>query len=199
MKSRNQVQTRSKPGLGVRSGSSAGGFCHPARTASGLEAARAWIRPVPGTFEPVVPMLRERPKRGDRELYIERWLKAPAEEADGTRVARDRGTPQGGVISPLLANIFLHHVFDLWMSGEFPGCPFERYADDIVIHCATREEALAVKAQVEERLRRCKLEAHPDKTRIVYCRDSKRRQDHEQIQFDFLGYTFRPRQAKNRR
>lgn len=131
-------------------------------------------------------------------LYIERWLKAPAEEADGTRVARDKGTPQGGVISPLLANIFLHHVFDQWMTGQFPDCRFERYADDIVIHCATREEALAVKAAVEERLRRCKLEAHPDKTRIVYCRDSNRRQDHEQIQFDFLGFGFRPRAAKSR-
>jgi group II intron reverse transcriptase/maturase len=132
-------------------------------------------------------------------LYIERWLKAPAEAEDGSAIARDRGTPQGGVISPLLANIFLHHVFDMWMSREFPGCPFERYADDVVIHCRSKEQALAVKAAVEERLRQCKLEAHPEKTRIVYCRDSDRRQDHEHIQFDFLGYSFRPRQAKNRR
>ena len=131
-------------------------------------------------------------------LYIERWLQAPAQMDDGTQVARDKGTPQGGVISPLLANIFLHHVFDLWMAGAFPGCPFERYADDIVIHCSTREEALAVKAQVEERLRACKLEAHPSKTRIVYCRDSKRREDQEPSQFDFLGYSFRPRCAKGR-
>ena len=131
-------------------------------------------------------------------LYIERWLKAPAELEDGTRVARDKGTPQGGVASPLLANIFLHHVFDRWMAGAFPGCPFERYADDIVIHCSSRAEALAVKAQVEERLRACKLQAHPDKTRIVYCRDGKRRQDHEPIQFDFLGYGFRPRGAHSR-
>jgi RNA-directed DNA polymerase len=131
-------------------------------------------------------------------LYIERWLKAPAEEADGTLVPRDKGTPQGGVASPLLANIFLHHVFDTWMAGAFPGCPFERYADDIVIHCSSREEALAVKARVEERLRACQLEAHPDKTRLVYCRDSNRRQDHAHIQFDFLGFTFRPRAAKNR-
>jgi RNA-directed DNA polymerase len=131
-------------------------------------------------------------------LYIERWLKAPAQMDDGTLVPRDKGTPQGGVISPLLANIFLHHVFDTWLAGTFPGCPFERFADDIVIHCATREEALAVQAQVEARLRACKLEAHPDKTRIVYCRDSNRRQDHELIQFDFLGYTFRPRSARNR-
>lgn len=131
-------------------------------------------------------------------LYIERWLKASVETEDGT-LARDRGTPQGGVISPLLANIFLHHVFDTWMSREFPGCPFERYADDVVIHCRSKEQALAVKAAVEARLRQCKLEAHPDKTRIVYCRDSNRRQDHEQIQFDFLGYRFKPRGAKTRK
>ncbi len=132
-------------------------------------------------------------------LYIERWLKAPAEAEDGTRLARDRGTPQGGVISPLLANIFLHHVFDQWISREYPDCPFERYADDVVIHCRTQQQALAVKAAVEARLRRCKLEAHPEKTRIVYCRDSNRRQNHQHIQFDFLSYNFRPRMAKSRR
>lgn len=132
-------------------------------------------------------------------LCIERWLKAPVLTEDGTLLARDRGTPQGGVISPLLANIFLHHVFDTWMSREHPDCPFERYADDIVIHCRTEAEAQEVKRSVEQRLRQCKLEAHPEKTRIVYCRDSKRRQDHQQIQFDFMGYSFRPRGAQNRR
>jgi RNA-directed DNA polymerase len=132
-------------------------------------------------------------------LYIERWLKAPAEADDGTPVPRARGTPQGGVISPLLANIFLHHAFDTWMSHEYPGCPFERYADDVVIHCRSREEAQEVKRAVEDRLRRCELEAHPDKTRIVYCRDSNRRQVYEQTRFDFLGYGFRPRGARNRR
>jgi RNA-directed DNA polymerase len=132
-------------------------------------------------------------------LYIERWLKAPAEADDGTRMPRKRGTPQGGVASPLLANIFLHHVFDMWIAREYPGCPFERYADDVVIHCRSREAALEVKRAVEERLRKCKLEAHPDKTRIVYCRDSNRRQEHESTQFDFLGYGFRPRGARNRR
>ena len=131
--------------------------------------------------------------------YIERWLKAPAQAEDGTLIARDRGTPQGGVIWPLLANIFLHHVFDRWMGREHPGCPFERYADDVVIHCRSYEEALEVKAAVAARLRRCKLEAHPDKTRVVYCRDNNRRQDHEYIQFDFLGYGFGPRSAMNRR
>lgn len=133
-------------------------------------------------------------------LSIERWLKAPAEAEDGTRMARDRGTPQGGVVSPLLANIFLHHAFDEWMSREHPGCPFERYADDVVIHCRTEAEAQQVKRSVEQRLGQCRLEAHPDKTRIVYCRDSNRSAgDYPHIQFDFLGYAFRPREAKNRR
>jgi RNA-directed DNA polymerase len=132
-------------------------------------------------------------------LYIERWLKAPVGAEDGSRLARDKGTPQGGVISPLLANVFLHHVFDTWVVREHPGCPFERYADDVVIHCRSYEEAVAVKATVEARLRQCRLEAHPDKTRIVYCRDDNRPHDHEHIRFDFLGYGFRPRAAKNRR
>jgi len=132
-------------------------------------------------------------------LFIERWLKSPAEAEDGTPITRDRGTPQGGVISPLLANIFLHHVFDQWMSRDYPGCPFERYADDVVIHCSSQAQALAVKAAVEARLRQCKLEAHPEKTRIVYCRDSNRSQEHDQVKFDFLGYGYQPRKAQNRR
>jgi RNA-directed DNA polymerase len=131
-------------------------------------------------------------------LYIERWLKAPVEAEDGTLIARDRGTPQGGVISPLLANIFLHHVFDMWMSRKYPGCPFERYADDVVIHCKSQKQATMIKAAVEARLRQCRLEAHPEKTRIVYCRDDQRTQDHQHIQFDFLSYTFKPRSARNR-
>jgi RNA-directed DNA polymerase len=130
-------------------------------------------------------------------LYIERWLKAPAQAEDGTLISREKGTPQGGVISPLLANIFLHHVFDQWMSREHPGCPFERYADDVVIHCRTRDEAQAVKASVEARLRQCKLEAHSEKTRLVYCRDSNRGQEYPPTQFDFLGYRFQPRSARN--
>ncbi len=132
-------------------------------------------------------------------LYVERWLKAPVELDDGTRMPRERGTPQGGVASPLLANIFLHHAFDTWMSREFPGCPFERYADDIVIHCRTESEAQDVRRAVEQRLLQCKLEAHPEKTCIVYCRDSNRTEDHPRIQFDFLGYGFRPRRVRNNR
>ncbi len=132
-------------------------------------------------------------------LYIERWLKAPAETDEGVRTPRDRGTPQGGVASPLLANIFLHHVFDQWMARSFPGCPFERYADDIVIHCRNYAESQQVKLAVEERLQRCQLEAHPEKTRIVYCRDSNRTQGYPLHQFDFLGYGFQPRRALNQR
>jgi RNA-directed DNA polymerase len=130
-------------------------------------------------------------------LYVERWLKAPVELDDGTRMPRERGTPQGGVVSPLLANIFLHHVFDMWMAQEFPGCPFERYADDIVIHCRNQSEAQEVRRAVEQRLLRCKLEAHPEKTRIVYCRDSNRTKEYPHNQFDFLGYGFKPRRARN--
>ena len=132
-------------------------------------------------------------------LYIERWLKAPAVDADGNEVRRDRGTPQGGVASPLLANIFLHHVFDKWMAENFPYLPFERYADDIVVHCRSKAQAKFIRRQIEERLRRCKLEAHPEKTKIVYCKDDDRHGSHEHERFDFLGYTFRPRPSKNRR
>jgi len=132
-------------------------------------------------------------------LYVERWLKAPVEASDGERTARDRGTPQGGVASPLLANIFLHHVFDQWISQEYPGCPFERYADDVVIHCRSFEQARRVKQAVEARLRRCQLKAHPEKTCLVYCRDSNRRQGYPLHRFRFLGYDFQPRRAKQRR
>ncbi len=131
-------------------------------------------------------------------LYVERWLKASVQLEDGTLVARDKGTPQGGVASPLLANIFLHHVFDMWMAESYPQCPFERYADDVVVHCRTEAEASVLRRAIEERLKACKLEAHPEKTKIVYCRDSNRREAHSNITFDFLGYTFRPRTAVNR-
>jgi RNA-directed DNA polymerase len=131
-------------------------------------------------------------------LYIERWLAAPAQAADGTKTDRDRGTPQGGVISPLLANLFLHYSFDRWMAEYHSDTPFERYADDIVIHCRTEAQALALRRAVEERLAACRLEVHPEKTKIVYCRDSNRTQDYPRIAFDFLGFTFRPRKAVNR-
>ena len=128
-------------------------------------------------------------------LYVRRWLQAPLQTADGTLVARDRGTPQGSAISPLLANLFLHYAFDRWLSGKFPMVSFERYADDAVIHCRSRAQARHVLARVADRMAEVGLELHPDKTRIVYCKDKNRRGSHEHEQFTFLGYTFGPRLA----
>ena len=130
-------------------------------------------------------------------LYVERWLKAPVQSPDGQTINRDRGTPQGGVISPLLANLFLHYAFDRWVERHLK-IPFERYADDIVCHCRTKVAAERVKAALEQRLGECGLRMHPDKTRIVYCKDSNRQGSHPDIQFNFLGFCFRPRMAKNR-
>jgi RNA-directed DNA polymerase len=131
-------------------------------------------------------------------LYIERWLKAPAQEEDGTLVERTSGTPQGGVISPLLANLFLHYAFDVWMARQYPHLPFERYADDAIVHCRNRREAEEIRKAVAQRLRECRLELHPEKTKIVYCKDEDRRENYANQKFDFLGYTFRPRKSKNR-
>jgi RNA-directed DNA polymerase len=131
-------------------------------------------------------------------LYIERWLKAPAQLEDGTVAPRDKGTPQGGVASPLLANIFLHHALDSWMAESYPYCPFERYADDVVVHCKSEAQAHFIRRKIEERLKACKLEVNPTKTKIVYCQDSNRRENHTNTSFDFLGYTFRPRPSLNR-
>lgn len=131
-------------------------------------------------------------------LYVERWLKAPGQQADGTRIERDKGTPQGGVISPLLANLFLHYAFDKWMQRNYPNNPFERYADDVIAHCNSEVEAIALKEAIQQRLLDCKLELHPEKTKIVYCKDDDRRGKHEHEKFDFLGYTFRARRSKNR-
>jgi RNA-directed DNA polymerase len=132
-------------------------------------------------------------------LYIERWLKAPEQEEDGQLVPREKGTPQGGVISPLLANLFLHYAFDRWMAKRYPQCPFERFADDAIVHCRTEAEAQEVRAAIAERMRECGLELHPEKTKIVYCKDDDRRRMYPNEKFDFLGYTFRPRRSKNRR
>jgi RNA-directed DNA polymerase len=131
-------------------------------------------------------------------LYVERWLKAPFQKDDGTLVERTKGTPQGGVASPILANLFLHYVFDLWMKRNHPLLPFCRYADDGVVHCRTESEARALRKALEERFKECKLELHPEKTRIVYCKNSNRRKDYPVVSFDFLGFTFRPRMAKSR-
>jgi len=131
-------------------------------------------------------------------LYIERWLKAPVQEEDGQLVAREKGTPQGGVISPLLANLFLHYAFDRWMAKQYPQVPFERYADDAIVHCRTEAEAQELWAAIAARLRECGLELHPEKTKIVYCKDANRRRKYPNEKFDFLGYTFRPRKSKNK-
>lgn len=131
-------------------------------------------------------------------LYIERWLKTPFQMKNGEVVERSSGTPQGGVISPVLANLFMHYTFDKWMGIEHPQNPWARYADDAVIHCRTKEEAERLLEQLKERFNTCKLELHPDKTRIVYCKDDDRKGEHSEIKFDFLGYTFRPRRSKNR-
>src|SRR5919106_2697939 len=132
-------------------------------------------------------------------LYIERWLKAPMRMPDGTLVARGKGTPQGSPVSPVLANLFMHYAFDRWMVREFPGCPFERYADDVVAHCDTEEQARHLRAAIAERLGTLGLELHPDKTRIVYCKDTNHPGSSEHTSFDFLGYTFRGRRAQSRR
>ncbi len=128
-------------------------------------------------------------------LYIERWLKAPVQMEDGSIVPRTAGTPQGGVISPLLANLFLHYAFDMWMTRNFPRIPFERYADDVICHCKSAEEARALWSVLADRFTTCKLVLHPEKTKIVYCKDANRRGDFPNQSFDFLGFTFRARRT----
>lgn len=132
------------------------------------------------------------------ELYVKRWLGAPIQQPDGTLQARDRGTPQGSSISPVLANLFMHYAFDLWLVRTFPGVVFERYADDAVVHCASKEQAEVVLGALHRRMAEVGLELHPDKTRIVYCKDSNRCDDFENTAFTFLGYTFRARQARRK-
>lgn len=132
-------------------------------------------------------------------LYIERWLKAPVQVRDGTLIPRVSGTPQGGVVSPLLANILLHLAFDTWMRDVYPDVPFERYADDVIVHCRTGAQAQEVRQSIEARLTRCKLSIHPQKTKVVYCKDSNRLGSYSVESFGFLGFTFRPRLSRNRR
>lgn len=131
-------------------------------------------------------------------LYIERWLKAPFQMPSGEKIERISGTPQGGVISPVLSNLFLHYVFDVWMSRKRPQNPWSRYADDGIAHCRSQEEAVELLNELKVRFEECGLELHPDKTCIVYCKDDDRREEHLETKFDFLGYTFRPRRSKNR-
>jgi RNA-directed DNA polymerase len=131
-------------------------------------------------------------------LYVKRWLAAPLQLPDGTLVQRDRGTPQGSAVSPVLANLFMHYAFDTWMEREFPAVWFERYADDAVVHCVTERQAQQVLAALENRMEEAGLRLHPAKTRIVYCKDGKRRGDSEHTSFTFLGFTFQPRTARRK-
>lgn len=132
-------------------------------------------------------------------LYVQRWLAAPVKMPDGTLVQRDRGTAQGSAVSPVLANLFLHYAFDTWLAREFPDCPFERFADDAVVHCRSEGRARQVLAALEKRMGQAGLRLHPGKTRIVYCKDGKRRGPWDgPVSFTFLGYTFRARSMRSR-
>ena len=131
-------------------------------------------------------------------MYAERWLKAGVEQKDGSITARTKGTPQGGVISPLLANIYLHHAFDMWMDKENPQCPFERYADDIVVHCSSREEAEQMLEKLKARMEEYELALHPDKTKVVYCRNYQRIENNDNESFTFLSYSFQPRARRDK-
>jgi len=131
-------------------------------------------------------------------LYIERWLKAPVQLEDGTLEPRERGTPQGSVISPLLSNLVLHYTFDRWMARNYPDIPFERFADDALCHCVSEAQAKILKEALEKRFAECGLQLHPEKTKVVYCKDDDRRGNSKNESFDFLGYSFRARRSKNR-
>jgi len=132
------------------------------------------------------------------KLYVGRWLNAPLQQADGMLVERTKGTPQGGVVSPVLANLFLHYAFDAWMQRMYPNMPWCRYADDGLVNCKTETEAQAIKAALQVRFAECGLEMHPEKTHIVYCKDGRRKGKYPNTKFDFLGYSFRNREVRNR-
>ncbi len=131
-------------------------------------------------------------------LYVKRWLAAPLQHSDGALEQRDKGTPQGSAVSPVLTNLFMHYAFDTWMVRNHPDCPWERFADDAVVHCKSRAQAEAVLAGIAARMSEVGLRLHPDKTRVVYCKDGKRRGKHEHTQFTFLGFAFRARKAKTK-
>ncbi|MDH7459883.1 group II intron reverse transcriptase/maturase [Chitinophagaceae bacterium 26-R-25] len=131
-------------------------------------------------------------------MYIDRWLNAGVEQDDGTIVARTKGTPQGGVISPVLANLYLHHAFDTWMDENNSQCPFERYADDIVIHCRTKAEAEQLMFKIAKRMEEYSLTLHSEKTKIVYCKNYLRTEQHVNESFTFLGYSYQPRRKRDR-
>src|SRR5918994_2170589 len=130
-------------------------------------------------------------------LYVKRWLAAPLEGPGGAHEQRTKGTPQGSAVSPILANLFMHYALDLWMARNFPGCPFERYADGVVVHCTSRRQAEYVLARIAARMQGVGLRLHPDKTRIVSCKDGRRRGARAHL-VHLLGYAFRPRGARSK-
>src|SRR5690554_3665637 len=139
---------------------------------------------------------------GDKwvQMYVERWLRMPIRKEDGTLQAKEgKGTPQGGVISPLLANLYLHFSLDMWLAKHHPEVSFVRYADDAVIHCNSKPEAEAVLEAIKERLSEVKLRVNETKTRIAYCKDYRRRENHEVVKFEFLGFSYQPRARKSQR
>lgn len=145
----------------------------------------------------MMKMLRHHTQEKWVLLYADRWLKAGIEQADRTIAARQKGTPQGGVVSPLFANLYLHHAFDMWMSKYFATNPFERYADDIIVHCNSKDEAEQLLTAIKKRLAGFDLELHPDKTKLVYCKNYLRKEQHEHNSFTFLSYSFQPRSKPN--
>jgi group II intron reverse transcriptase/maturase len=131
-------------------------------------------------------------------LYVKRWLAAPVQQPDGTSQIRERGTPQGSAISPLLANLFMHYAFDAWLARTQPQVRFERYCDDAIVHCVSYRQAAYIRHLIAERMRQFGLTLHPDKTKIVYCKQDGRDGTHPNTEFTFLGYTFRPRGVRTR-
>ena len=157
---------------------------------------RSFFDSVP--WEPILKAVAHHTDEGWIILYVQRWLEAPLQSEDGSLSERDRGTPQGSAISPLLANMFLHYAFDAWMAREFPGVRFERYCDDIIVHAASERQARTLLAAIARRLAECRLELNEQKTRIVYCKDDDRPGSYEHESFTFLGYEFRPRLARSK-
>jgi len=148
--------------------------------------------------ELLMKAVRQHVKEDWQLLYLERWLTAPVEQRDGQQLSRNVGTPQGGVVSPLLMNLFLHYTFDRWMEKHHPQNPFARYADDAVIHCRSQAEAERLLKAISDRLQKCLLTMHPEKSKVIYCKDSNRHKDYLQTQFSFLGFTFRSRRVMSR-
>lgn len=150
------------------------------------------------SHEILMDLLRQHTQEKWVLLHVDRWLKAGIEQEDGSITGRIKGTPQGGVISPLLANLYLHHAFDKWMEQNHANNPFERYADDIVIHCRNKEEAFKLLTALQEQMQVYALTLHPEKTKVVYCRNYQRKEEHDENSFTFLSYTFRPRTAMDK-